>query len=466
MKKLVLLMVVLVFVSAANADKDDVYWNGTGLWMDWPSSTWTENTTDGGAWAIPGWVSSGNPYYVSGWGSTSNKGRAVIQSGTAQITSGSHPDGRVERLYVEGSSDAALAISTDVSIYRYYVGNASGTTGAVTQTNGDVAANYLSLGTSGSGSYAISGGSLSVANNAITVANSASSSFAINQSGTSSLTIAGEFAAAGAAGSSCTFNQTGGTATFSNTGNFQLGSNGAATYTISSGTFTENGKAYLGNNNGSSCTFNMSGDSIVNLLGSDTYCSNNAGSVFRFNQSGGDFTSNRLKLGMNDGSDAEFKISGGTFTLNYYMSVYYDATFKVSGSGATSIRMPQLGMSRAAGNGHTLAVELDAGGSTLIEVYGLSTDSYYGAMLDNATLTVNTLMGFDGIAGDVYDILHSATTITTAGLVFNNLSGTQFSWAVIDDAIRGGQTLQLTVLPEPMTIALMSIGGLLFIRRR
>jgi hypothetical protein len=419
MKRFIIWSILLFVASGVQASVYDVMWNGgTGLWMT--ESNWTEDTSDGSAWAIPGWV-GGNPYNDKTWSSTSNKGYAWVKSGTAQITSSSYPDGRIERLYLGGESGANMTMTGgSLTVYRIYLADGSGNIGTFTQSGGTTsltaASNYF--GNSGTATYSISGGTLN---------------------------------------------------TGSGTVNFGNSTGGAGTLNISgSGRVTGSSDYYLGYATNASGTMNITGGSINDTSGTATssialhvgYAAGSAGTVV---QSDGDVKIKILKMGENSASSGTYTISGGSLEIGRYISVYYNSTFKVSGSDAASILIKQLAMYR---DSTVLAVELDAEGSTLIEIYGTASDTYSGANLANATLQIDTLSDFDGVVGDVYDILWSATTISATNLVFSNLSSTQFSWAVMDDTVRGGQVLQVTVIPEPASMVLLSFGCLLFVRHK
>ena len=395
MKKIrTILMMFFVLVFVANAFEvsvDNVFWNGgTGSWMT--PENWTE--TEAPYWLVPGWV-AGNPNNSGSWAYDGNRARAVIQSGTAQITAASTPDGQIFRTYIGGESGANLDIlstsgDNGVRTWQVHLGNIAGQSGTINQSGGNVnlrGAAYI--GENGYGAYNLSGGSLTVGNRDV-----------------------------------------------------YLGRNSGATgeLTISGGTFTQvtgNYAFYLGNY----------GTGIVN-------------------QTGGDAVFDLLRIGYRSTGDGGniYTISGGTFQHNKYMGIYNDATFKVSGSGAESIRIMQLNTS-GEGAGSKLAVELDALGSTLIEVYGSGDDPYTnGADLSYVTLLVDTLTGFNGALGDKYDILWSATNINTTGLSLVSLSDIAFAWDVID--YNDGKLLQLTVIPEPASMILLGVGCLILSSRR
>ncbi len=374
MKKLLICLVLLACFTSVNAGSST--WDGSdGYWMD---GHWSGDND----YLIPGWV-DGNPNNDGTWSYKSNKSYAYIENGTARITSDSVPDGRVERLYVNGGS---LITSADYSAYKYYISD-EGTTGTVTQTDGSVTVNKMYISEDGgSAVYDISGGSLAISDDAY-IGN----------------------------GGSAIFNQTGGTVN------------------VTAGTL------YVG--------FNGVGQTTDLIL------------------SDGSFGAVRIKAGSNNDSGSRgtgnITISGGTFDVSNYLSMYSgsNSAFTVSGSEATNISIAQFSI-----YDETLAIELDSEGSTLINVFGTSDDSYKGASITGGTFAIDTLADFDGVIGDVYDILWSATTIDTTDLEIVSLGDVDFSYAVVD-AVDGGQTLQVTVVPEPAAITLMMVGGW-FLKRR
>ena len=415
-KKLVLLLVLVLAVNVMAGSYDNsVNWNGgVGDWMVAGNWTDVQNGSDAD-WDIPGWV-VGNPQNTGGsTSSTWNQGIAHIESGTARITSSSKPDGRVQVMHLGGVGNTSnLEISGDVSTgawYMNYSGNAS-TQSNVSQTAGNVnIQGYTTFGHNnhGNASYTLSGGSLTTS--------SKYESFGYN----------GGFA----------FNQTGGSYTDSGVAGSILfvgryAGSGDAVVNVSGGTFTVDNTLDLGYYRAAS-----------------------------FNQSGGTVSADQIKMASAAGSSGTtYTISGGSLDVGYFAGVQeFSGKFVVSGSGADSITIEQLSFYK-----DTLKVELDDNGSTLIKVDGTSSTSYMGASLYRAVLEVDTLASFDGVAGDVYDILWSVDTLNTTFMDFSNLSGTQFDWDVIQKD--GGDMLQLTVVPEPATMVLLGLGSLMFVRKR
>ncbi len=385
MNRMIVFLLVIVLLGSNAYAFNEVYWDGTGGWMN---ANWTEVLGDGGEWSVPGWVvgntSSGNGTPNDGsynW----NKGYAMIQNGTIQVTAASMPDGRVERIYL---GDAQLDVQANLLAYRTY--NNAGTM----NVSADFSTTYW---------YIAPGSSDSV-----------------------------------------TINQTAGTVVLSD-------------------------KAYFGADSGvdnAIMNYNLSGgvfDATVNIAYLGRY--GGANTTFTFNQTGGAYNSIITRMGNSaNGEQTYYNISDGDFDVTKYVRLYNNATFEVIGSDASSVRMRQLVIDA----GNTLSVALDENGSTLIEVYGdgveAGYENYYGVTLDNAILSLDTLAGFDSVVGNTYDILWSATTISADGLSVLNSSGTVFDYNIIAGA-NGGELLRVTVVPEPTSMLLLSIGGLVLKRK-
>jgi hypothetical protein len=74
---------------------------------------------------------------------------------------------------------------------------------------------------------------------------------------------------------------------------------------------------------------------------------------------------------------------------------------------------------------------------------------------------VNLVDGFVPVAPCRFDIFKAdgGITIGSNGLLFDMPAG--FSWEIVN-----GDTIRLTYVPEPATLCIMALGGLLIARRR
>ncbi len=179
-----------------------------------------------------------------------------------------------------------------------------------------------------------------------------------------------------------------------------------------------------------------------------------------FNQTGGDVQVSKLSNADSSGSVGEYRISGGSLVIsNYYgggQDDLYAAKFTVSGSGATSIETMFFNCWA-----DVLRFELDAGGTTLIKATpdagGTRTATF--ADLRRTIIEVDTLPGFNGQEGDVYDVLWTEESglggsydgTIRYGEPFTTLSNcsavASFKWRVVSKQVDGkdGQMLQLIV---------------------
>lgn len=179
-----------------------------------------------------------------------------------------------------------------------------------------------------------------------------------------------------------------------------------------------------------------------------------------FNQTGGDVQIMQMSMADSSSSVGEYRISGGSLMVTNAISGDQDTKhagkFTVSGSGATSIETMRI-----YGWADTFRFELDAGGTTLIKVTpdtGATYDAAY-ADLRRAIIEVDTLPGFNGVEGDVYDVLwveDSALTGDYDGTIrfgepYTTLSNcstvASFKWRIVNKQVGGkdGQMLQLIV---------------------
>lgn len=428
MKKLFVCCILLSTGIVGNASVEDVFWTGAnpGSWME--PSNWTENTTDGSAWYIPGMI-AGNPYNDGSWTLTSNKGYAIIQNGTAaidwNISPYTVPDGRIERIYVSGASNPTLHIVNDASAYKFWVSYNSGDSGVVVQDSGNFSVTRLYLGDSGTGEYTL--------NDGVLASNGLYSYVGVNGNGILTINdgqamLDGLYAGyySGATG---TIHVNGGslTQTTSDEYYFILGySGGMATLNINDGTVSIN-DLFAGYNSDSVGVVNMIGGS-VSFPGTTHIGENGHG---EFYQNAGDVTARKIYLGNQVEGDGIWEISGGSLAVTGFISGGYNqSTFSVKGSGATSIDTQRI----VIGDDSVLLLSLDVSGVTPIEVTGnkaIDPNDYEGAVL-SGTLKVDTLAGYVGAVGSTYDVLISDTFIDASQLAIESLNMNHtFNYSVV-----------------------------------
>jgi fibronectin-binding autotransporter adhesin len=383
MKKIVIgFLMVCISANLMAASVDDVFWfGGTGDWMT--QSNWSEladgtQTSGISYWYIPGWI-SGNPSNpTSSWTSTSNKGFAIIAGGTANLTSSSKPDGRVERFYVGGSSGANLNISDNLTVYRAWVGTAAADIGTVTQTAGTVTLSGSSyIGDNGAGTYNISGGTF---------------------------TSSGELRIGTNGGSSGAVNVSGGTFASTNA-NFSLGYYGNAALNLTGGAVTITGtNAYIGRYGDNAGVTNVN---ISNGTFSITSASTATG------------TSDGIFLGRS--GTGNINQTGGTMNLtatNSQICVgYYRSGTTNFSNGAMSAKQYVIGYTNANTNS-----TLNMSGGTLAASGNMYLGYYWPAGATTATATTgnfNLSGGTVNITGSVYDGRSGNGHITVSGGSFN-----------------------------------------------
>ena len=506
MKKLVVLLAVVSMAGSGFAATN--YWDGsTGSWTN--TAKWSLGT-------VPGDTAD----------------YAFINGGTAQITAGAVPSGAITQTQLGGASGANIEISADVEFKDIYMAEA-GQTATISQTGGNVlftGSGTTHIGRYGTGSYNLSGGTLThnstsgndthtfigVYSTGVGAMNlSGTGSFVKNGSvaqniyvgfqgnGTVDLSDSSSFSQSGTVGNVYVGNSAGSTGTINvrdtasvSLGKTYIGSSGYGEVNQSGGTFSiDNYYSYVGVNNGSTGVVNLtSGTFEKSSHNGHFYVGNNAGAVGvlnvsggtldmtcaiielgqnghgELNQTGGDVDANYIIMGNAAAGDGSYTISAGSVDVDRYIYLHYgDSSMTVDGSGADHIKADRFLV-----GGNTMNINLDAAGSTLIEVDGAAGSAYFNAYA-NGTWNIDTLAGFDGVVGDTYDILWSATDIlNTNTLNLVNVGATEFDWSIIDNVDRDGNAggtgkmLQVTVIPEPATLGMIAFigGAMVWIRRK
>ena len=296
-------------------------WMTQGNWLD------TEALQ---TWGIPGYV-IGNPLNT---GSSTdvdwNLSQAYIQSGIANVTPGSNPDGRVAALEVGvGTDSATLNIGTGFSVEgNTYMGRGSvaGTVCTINQTAGDVVLGttngaghrvYLGLG-DGSSAYNLSGGTLHLPADWSFVGYTGKS--VLNVTGGATVSTPGDsyqFTIGRYAGSTGIANIVDGSSLDLSGYPYVVIGSFAGAYgelNLTNGTVSLGGGFYLSDAPGSTGIVNMASGTFAH---SDDKVTVGESGYGEFNQAGGDVDMRYLTIGDEIGGEGIYNISGGTLDVDY-----------------------------------------------------------------------------------------------------------------------------------------------------
>lgn len=270
----------------------------------------------------------------------------------------------------------------------------------------------------------------------------------------------------------------GGSATISN--------GGKAVISASVGTV---GQVYLGSNPNTSGHIEMGTGGIFGANNNHPwltigYWTDADDPISTFKMSGGTFTGVRTNVGNSGtgyGGRGEFEISGGTLAQAAgSITTHSGSTFRVIGSGATKVDM--VGQSGSditftVNSGGTLNMQLDNGtssegnpGITRIKVHNTYI-TQYPTLEGIATFESGSVLDMGWAAGATPTegtyLLLVADVINDNGLALKTGQDVADGgdWSIVWGT--GSETLSVTYVPEPATLALLGLGGLgVLIRRK
>ncbi len=192
-----------------------------------------------------------------------------------------------------------------------------------------------------------------------------------------------------------------------------------------------------------------------------------------YEMKGGSMKSGSMAFGggrfeVRDSDARRFEISGGTVNITGAVTDTDPGTYRVIGSGATSISLGSMTLdvanTEANGGPSKISFLLDENGVTLTEISGAAT--FAGTVLE-----IGLMDGFDGAgitgAGVTFDLL-TATSISATNLTLDQSLLPANRWVTGWEIVNGGngQILQVTLVPEPSSLALLGLVSLVLMKRR
>lgn len=404
-------------------------------------------------------------------------------------------------LSVDQGSKVSLADGASLNVNGWYenIGSSSGT-GTFTQTGGTNQSAYqirLGVDSLASGRYTLSGGSVI-----------ASGGLVVGLYGTGAFTHTGGTVTAGGLEIASCANSAGSYA-LSNSGSFltingdeQMGTYGLGTFTQSAGTHTITGGLYLGHGTGGYGSYTLSGGSVT----TDGLFMSLSGGTSVFNQTGGTHTARTISVGGSTGGSATYNLVAGTLnvTQTEYIGGNGTCTFTQTGGAHTardlSIAGPgtngtynmnagtlsagkiQINSGGAFTNSATVTITganagdvvqtggiytQETSGILNVQINGTRSEQFGQVIVGSASvagqLNVTLGSGYIPATGDAFELFETDSQIQGH---FDNIQlpslESGFSW----DTSNLYTTGTLTVVPEPVTMSLLVIGGLAMLRRQ
>ncbi len=306
----------------------------------------------------------------------------------------------------------------------------------------------------------------------------------VNAGGTINITGAGDSFQIGDNSGTGLLTIAGGAINFNAGGNFVVGWGGTASGTVNhnSGSLTTAGNVSLGGGFDGTNVQNISGTETYNIHGGTLSAANlfiargNAGTS-NFLQDGGTVTvSNTLDVqGLSTGT---YSLSGGRLNIDGTADLT-NGTFAFTGGKVSRSTAGSIALNGNLTSGNSAAtLKLDADktfalsgafdktiGITL-ELTGLTIPAYSGAGIDTGTFSLGTVGSIVGTFGPATDFITGlvntpgATFISeTAGETTTYNPAAQSVYWVQENA--GAVTLKYSVVPEPASLSLLALGGIL-----
>jgi len=272
-------------------------------------------------------------------------------------------------------------------------------------------------------------------------------------------------------------------------------SSGTGTWTQSAGTLDVSGTMQIGYDNTGQCTLSgtaaatIGGELLLGRVVTGTWTQNggaltvNGATGIRlgllssgigvFQQNSGTVTTSIIT--MNDAGTGTYNLAGGTLNVaDWNMSATGDTVsltggvlhttgagtigFSVANNGTTLSPGASIGVTDITGSytqGSTGRLEIELAGLSVGEFDAISVSTT--ASLDGY-IDVALLGAYTPTPGDSWDILTAASGVTLGSLTYT----TNYTGSLVDS----GNTLRLTYVPEPVTLGLLSLGGLATIMLR
>jgi len=259
-------------------------------------------------------------------------------------------------------------------------------------------------------------------------------------------------------------------------GDESVGYAGTGRFTQTGGTHSVSGDFYIGQRFGSTGSYHLDAGEVT-VVGGEYVGYSGTG---RFTQTGGTHSAGMLQLKYHSGSGGRYvyELEGGildvgTFTATSGASYNFSFAGGTLSADAVDFPLANTGGVLAPGDGPGVTVihSLYRQGPTgVFEAQLAGTDpvtqydwvSIDGPATLEGVIDVLCIDGFVPKPGDTFDVLSAikGITIGPSGLALTGAPG--FEWSLVE----ADRILRLEYIPEPATLALLGLGGLVVLRRR